>query len=91
MDPLFYLIDVRGLDSPGLPDIIDKFNQLHSERGSPVGDSLDCQMDSILAEVCLHFNIECVSTLDNAHFFFPTGIDANDVIKMLENNLDEDD
>lgn len=91
MNASFYSIEIAGTDFPELSDIIDKFNEFHSERGGPVGDSLDLQIDSILVDVCLHFNIQYTSTLDNSYFFFPMNIDVDDVIKMLEKKLEEDD
>lgn len=83
MEASFYSIEISGENFPGLPEIIDKFAEIHKERGCPDGDDLDLQMEMMLMETCTHFNIGYVSLPGDVYIFYPLSLDREKVQELI--------
>lgn len=91
MEAQFYSVEVEGSDFPELSEIIDKFGEIHTNRGRPDGDALEQQMDAMMYDTCQHFNIKFLSMPDDVYIFYPMDmdLDRDELIKMIEQSGDE--
>lgn len=85
MDITFYTVaydDVKNVVE--LDDLMKSFDEIHLDRGRPVGDDLDQQIPAMMLELCMKYDLHYFSDDDEIFIFYPVGMNEKDVREALE-------
>jgi len=93
MDITFYTVAYDDENVVELDDLMKSFDDIHLEKGRPVGDDLEQQLPTMMLDLCMKYNLHYFTPDDEMFIFYPVGMSEDAVKEALQKgefNFDEE-